>query len=239
VKIFGKSSAVPVSNIIHKVYYDPPARFTVAAAGYVYIGITQHGPVQTGVPEDAATQKIRSFASLPIGWHFGEGRAPNLSMIASAIAWNRVMLGLGLPKTEAFPGIVGEIMVTGYSGGHYLEVLLEPSGVSITHEENGVEIWSREQMTSNQAFVELRRIVGEICNTSGYSIQNTSIANWTNLRVSPFGIQAMELQSSSSTALQPPVPLFAPMPVATTLMLAESLPFFWSLTTESSQRARR
>lgn len=61
--------------------------------------------------------KIRNFAKLPIGWHYGEGGPIHGSVLDLGLAVEALLHLHGYPKTGAFPGIDGEIQVTGYRDG--------------------------------------------------------------------------------------------------------------------------
>jgi hypothetical protein len=81
-------------------------------------------------------EKIRGFNNLPVGWHYGEGVPPSDSTIKKAIALNMEAGGNGFTKTNAFPGIEGEIQFTVYKGQFYLEFTLEVDGtVTFLYEE--------------------------------------------------------------------------------------------------------
>lgn len=58
-----------------------------------------------------AEDKILSFKSLKKGWHFGEGVEFNESIIQKAILLNTEAKKAGY-RTNAFPGINGEVQVT-------------------------------------------------------------------------------------------------------------------------------
>jgi hypothetical protein len=143
-------------------------------------------------------EKIRSFSTLPVGWHYGSGRAPSPEMIATAIQWHRHLTGLGFTVIDAFPGINGEIMVTAYEGAHYVELLLDTiSTVSLIHERDGKEVRSLDQVTPDQARRALGEFTGEIWNTSGYFIQSISTVNTASLRASRSRSMTTERPSSS------------------------------------------
>jgi hypothetical protein len=94
-----------------------------------------------GRPPLATAEKIISFGSLPNGWHYGEGRAPDEKTIKSALAVFWQFHRAGFEDTDAFPGINKEIMITAYRGDHYLEVLVENNGtISFSYEFDGEDV---------------------------------------------------------------------------------------------------
>lgn len=85
-------------------------------------------------------EKIRSFRELPTGWHYGNGNAPSDETIQKALTLNSELALSGFSKTNAFPGIEGEIQVTAYHGPLYLEFTIEPDkGITFIYEHNGEE----------------------------------------------------------------------------------------------------
>lgn len=85
----------------------------------------------------ATDQKIRSFKALPGGWHYGEGIAPSPAMIESARDWLKQVTQYGFLVTDAFPGIAGEIMISGRRGEDEIELILENDNtISFYHQRN-------------------------------------------------------------------------------------------------------
>jgi hypothetical protein len=190
-------TTLPLSDQVHwsNTIIVGGSAMEVTLAGNTAMGVTLAGNT-TVVTWSATTspasrlsgteEKIRSFSTLPAGWHYGGGRAASPEMIATAIQWHRHLIGLGFTVTDAFPGAKGEIMVTAYEGAHYVELLLDTiSTVSLIHERDGKEVRSLERVTPDQAFRALGELAGEIWNTSDYSIESISTVNAVSLRASP------------------------------------------------------
>lgn len=92
---------------------------------------------------DSVTQKLNSFAQLPDGWHFGEGRRSKLLALNYAKTINRIAITNGW-QTDAFPGISGEIMLSIENSAHYYEVVIEIDGtLNFVEEKNGEELQRR------------------------------------------------------------------------------------------------
>jgi len=183
------------------------------------------------LPEDRTTSKIRSFSHLPSGWHFGSGSAPKQQMIETAIEWNSKLIQFGFHTTDAFPGVSGEIMVTGYLGTHYVEVLIEENfkeanfRVSLTYENNNQELRCLERATELAAFDTLIEIAGGIWSTSDYFTQNTSIVSAMNSKALPSRFMMTGLQSSNDRASMPGALQYANTFGSITRMSEESPPF--------------
>ena len=81
-----------------------------------------------------------SFARLPDGWHYGEGRGATEAAVASALKSLSVLDGHGVDERdiEVFPDIEGGILVSGYPARGSLEIFCRPDGrIDITRETEG------------------------------------------------------------------------------------------------------
>lgn len=106
-------------------------------------------------------QRISDFLKLPQGWHYGEGNAPNEKTVDDALRINNQATLLGL-KTEAFPGVNGEIQMNCYLGDTNLEFTIEPTGeISLIEEKNDIEISNQENMTVEIVFNFIREKYGK------------------------------------------------------------------------------
>jgi hypothetical protein len=173
------------TNVVGRpVYAGAPIYVTTETGAVTYVTANEMGPV---IPASNRTvDKIRSFSNLPNGWHFGAGHAPSFDMIAKALAWHDKLLRLGFVTTDAFPGMGGEIMVTGYEGPHYIEILLEAdSTITLAYEKNGIEAQTLSGERADKISAALEAIAGGIWNTSGYFTQSISTANAMSSKVWP------------------------------------------------------
>jgi hypothetical protein len=90
------------------------------------------------LPRERAQKKIREFAELRDGWCYGEGHPPSESTVKAALELNKWAIRLGLGRTNAFPGLDGEITVVVYVGDHDYEFRVESDGqVSYQHDLDG------------------------------------------------------------------------------------------------------
>jgi hypothetical protein len=91
----------------------------------------------------ATKEKIESFLALPVGWHYGAGRAPSRDAIKNAQEWLTRLSQWGLWNVDAFPGADGEIMLSAYRDDESFELVLEPDNtVSFYHEKDDRTITS-------------------------------------------------------------------------------------------------
>ncbi len=77
---------------------------------------------------DTTAEKIRSFASRSIGWHYGSGGPASKGTVGRALTYLAFIRLVGFAETDAFPGIDGEVMITGYHRDYYIELTLELDG---------------------------------------------------------------------------------------------------------------
>ncbi len=124
------------------------------------------------VEPELTSQKIRRFANLREGWHYGEGERIATQTIEQALSLEAFAQENGLRETDAFPGTAGEVRITIYEGAEYLEFTIEPDrSITFVHERDGKEINSIESMSIEDA---KRRIIehrDRKCDLSESSIQ--------------------------------------------------------------------
>lgn len=112
-------------------------------------------------------EKIFNFSLLENGWNYGEGEKFPMASIEQAMDLHREIIFRGHSKTDAFPGLDGEIQITIYDGEHYFAFEREKSGQwSVTHEIDG-EI---EETSNGFNFGEVKQYLNsiELCNVSDY-----------------------------------------------------------------------
>jgi hypothetical protein len=205
-------------------------------ATYAALGAPSGGILRT-------LEKIQSFRNNVPGWHYGQGVPANDTVISRASAIVLSMALAGIEETSAFPGIDGEIMVTGYDGAHYYEAIVETDGsISLTYEFQDAEKFSKERMPEEEATTKLQQLLGERWNTSGSYILNilTVIPSKIGSRVWLSGIPQMAVGHplSNASVLTVQTTAFATTLDATTQPgLQANHPFFGYLTKESFQRA--
>ena len=118
--------------------------------------------------QDSTVQKILSFLRLPTGWCYGRGRAPSQSVADLAIKWATATRAIGFQTTNAFPGENGEISVTAYHQNHYVEAIIETTGlISLHYEKDDTPVWSHENLPLDRARQYITAVAGEIWNTPG------------------------------------------------------------------------
>ena len=79
--------------------------------------------------------KLKSFASLPQGWRFGEGGPISSDAITLGVNWVKYAESVGITRANAFAGPDLEIAVTFYRDDRSIEITLE-SDRSITFAED-------------------------------------------------------------------------------------------------------
>lgn len=105
---------------------------------------------------EATRSKMLSFAELPAGWHYGDGRPVSQETLDAALAILQQATNLGFSATDAFPGIEGEVRVTIYDQAYYYEFTVElNSSVTIVFEHNGEEILALEGLSLEETLRKL------------------------------------------------------------------------------------
>lgn len=136
--------------------------------------------------EIVTNDKLSSFADLCVGWHYGQGIPPSMNLISRLIEINRQAYRFGFSKTDAFPGVSGNIMLTLYEGEYLVDLTVERDGktATFTLEKNYEELDSRENIALSTA-IELMKKVGEICQSSELSTLGITRRRSAGLRVQP------------------------------------------------------
>jgi hypothetical protein len=143
-------------------------------------------------------EKISSFRELPTGWHYGNGNAPSDETIQKALTLNSELALSGFSKTNAFPGIEGEIQVTAYHGPLYLEFTIEPDrGITFIYEHNGEEIEQKEKLDLRTAVQIIRTFRGRTWVLSESFIKGTTTPIREISKVLPSSHPAMGAKSQS------------------------------------------
>jgi hypothetical protein len=109
------------------------------------------------MPNPNKTNKnIFKFLKLQKGWRYGEGIPPSENTVSKAILINEVMKQAGYPKTNASPGVGGQIQVNGYYDNIHLEFDIDTDGsISLVVEENNEEIAEETDLSVGDAIAEI------------------------------------------------------------------------------------
>jgi len=165
--------------------------------------------VQDSTP-DPVEEYIRSFAVLPEGWNFGEGRPSNGELIEKAIKIYRFGKSLGFIG-NAFPMSEGEIEISFSYQDHFIDVYLTNQGaIEYTYElgigENYQEVDYIENITLEELQGKLTSFEETvICGSSESSTAGTIIGISIDSRA--IVSSGMESPSSIRIALMKLMPL--------------------------------
>ncbi len=119
-------------------------------------------------------KKIREFQDLPEGWHYGDGHPLSYEVFNEALELHRFLLQLGFTKTDAFPGVEGDISITVYKQENYICVNINLDlTADIIVEINDVEVLDIE----NIALSEVRRYIMEV----SVQIWGSSVSSTQNI----------------------------------------------------------
>lgn len=137
---------------------------------YISAGGIEQGLDRSSYNNLQETQrKITSFADLPDGWHYGDGVAPTPNMITAAYQWHSKLAAMGFSLTDAFPGVEGEILLSGYRDNHTFELMLETDySVSFYHEDDGKIVFSSLRNSQQDAENAIKDATGELWSTSDF-----------------------------------------------------------------------
>lgn len=160
--------------------------------------------------------KLKSFARLPAGWHYGEGVTPSERNIHLAGTLLHTAKRLGFGRFNAFPGIEGEVQITIYDGQHFFQFTIEPNGeTTVVQEIDREEVDREEYLSFPDAINKLESFAFELCDMSEsftpVTLTKSTSVLPTSLSKTPVKSGAVASQSSSMT-----VPSTAVVPSAST-----------------------
>jgi len=121
-------------------------------------------------------EKLQDFRSLEAGWNFGSGVAPSDVSICQAEQSLRMYMRAGIRDTDAFCGPEGEVMVTAYVNGHYIESdFINEEVVKFLHEDDQGNVIKDAIMSFQEMESYIRKavqgVLGESWLSSASSIQ--------------------------------------------------------------------
>ncbi len=126
------------------------------------------------LPENITEKKIESFLNLSNGWHFGAGHPPSIDTVTQALSVLHKAQSYSL-KTDAIPGIDGEIQIICFNKDDTLEFTIEKiDKITIVLERGGQEVIYREEQSLKEALKQLTNYGKEICNLSESSTNVTT-----------------------------------------------------------------
>ena len=139
-----------------------------------------------------AEKKIRGFQEYGSGWHFGEGNAFDDKAIQEALALNAELLGAYFLRTDAFPGLSGEIQVTAYLGDDCFEFTRETDGTwAFVHERLDEDIACAEDLSFDEVKIIAANLHERIWNTFALYQESSGIGRRKNLEAWPSGRQVI------------------------------------------------
>ena len=108
------------------------------------------------MPNPNKTTKLIFKLKLEKGWRYGEGMPPSEYTVSKAILINEVMKQAGYPKTNASPGVGGQIQVNGYYENIHLEFDIDIDGsISLVIEQNGEEVAEETDLSVDDAIAKI------------------------------------------------------------------------------------
>jgi hypothetical protein len=124
--------------------------------------------------EPQTEKKIKSFSKLQQGWNYGFGAPFTDAQIKRSLDIHRFFIQLGISTTDAFPGMAGEISITGYKGEYYLEyTIINATTASFVARKGSALLARHLRIGFGEALKHLVDVVGAIWSTYGSLTQNT------------------------------------------------------------------
>ncbi len=136
---------------------------------------------------DDFTRRLQEIASLPDGWHFGQGSAPSAERVDMAASVGDLMRRAGAETREVYPSEDGGILVAGYCNDDTMEVFCgADNAFRFSLEKNGEDIVYLEGLSISMMKEKIRRHCWKIESSSGSFTQDTSVKRKDAMLVSLF-----------------------------------------------------
>lgn len=124
----------------------------------------------------ATKRKIRGLRRLKSGWHYGEGVAFDDSEINLALQIVDDAVKQGYMKTDVFPALDGEILLTFYEHEYCVEVTVRKDALfDLTLEFEDDEVSTHENLTHSAVLDNLKSVRSLIWNSSELFTSATTI----------------------------------------------------------------
>ncbi|MFZ2030082.1 MAG: hypothetical protein WAU68_07235 [Vitreimonas sp.] len=132
---------------------------------------------QTPLELPLTLRKIISFAKLEKGWHYGAGGpAAKDTLVATIKVWRQLVMW-GLSRTDAFPGVDGEVQLTAYFKDNVVSITIDPTlKFAVCYERNDKEELEAEGLDWAATRAIIGKVAGKIWGLSDWSIPNTLIS---------------------------------------------------------------
>lgn len=156
------------------------------------------------MPNYNETKKlVDSFKELQEGWHYGEGVRISSELISNAHLLLCESDKLGFNRFNAFPGSDGAIQITIYDGPNYYAFTFEPDGsVSVLHEQSRKEVFTQENLSLEEALLNLEEFAFELCDTSELFTPSTLTVKASASMILPLETQVRHLLGSQQMEFQ-------------------------------------
>ena len=129
--------------------------------------------------EQTVAKKIEGFATLPAGWHFGDGIGAVAAAVQSAHAVKSLLADYGARNIEVFPCIDGGILVHGYGRCDTLEIQCDPDGeIHLLHERDGDLVEDQESISIGSIDKYLGDLAWLPISSFEFSTQSTTALSW-------------------------------------------------------------
>lgn len=135
--------------------------------------------------ENPVDSKIKSFAHLEKGWHYGDGGPSPKAVVDTALRLAAHLRSLRLDNIDAFAGDSGEISIAAIYGEHTIDVIVETDGsVSVIHDKNDVQQSNEPRLLEATACERVAELARGIWRSSaGYTEivlthEKTALTEW-------------------------------------------------------------
>ena len=162
-------------------------------------------------PHIGTAMKINNYLLREEGWHYGEGVPASELTVVDALKILELYGTLLIDATDAFLGLDGEIRVTAYQDGIYIESTVHDENlVDLLIEQDDAPLVEKEALPISDVVEQIKRIANDLWNLSELSRKSIMTHAYEDFKVwrssaakayrySPLNVQSLNQEESVVT----------------------------------------
>lgn len=138
-------------------------------------------------------EQIMSLKDLPDGWDYGSGTRPNSETIFTALEMASILISdtNNYFSIKSAPLTDGGIALTLFKNDDFVDLLIKGNSITLNHEKGIGEDFNVITVIEDAKYLDIIRILLEICNSSGLYTSENTIETKEDLTIGTFSTPSM------------------------------------------------